>query len=178
MNQQWQFDQEETPRLFRSAWVHENCKKLPKYHEKFVGVFLFTKSQQMMSSKKWQGKPIPYSVLHCLLGYIYTFSKHHMFSQVSALKNIICPFSRLLLPKKLPVCSQPNILLCVYFSKTSSHKTTSRKTSHDITESQKKIHFILLWRRNSRQPNRGNHDRSCPSPPIPFSLVKSLRLHS
>jgi hypothetical protein len=39
----------------------------------------------MMTSNGWQGEPIPYSIVHCLLGYIYTLSKHHTFSQASAL---------------------------------------------------------------------------------------------
>jgi hypothetical protein len=43
------------------------------------------------TSKEWQGEPMLHSVLHCLLGYIYTFSKHHMFSQVSALVKHYMP---------------------------------------------------------------------------------------
>jgi hypothetical protein len=38
-----------------------------------------------MISKAWQGKLLPPSIVHCPLGYIYTLSKHHVFSQVSAL---------------------------------------------------------------------------------------------
>jgi hypothetical protein len=50
-------------------------------------------------SKDWQDKPMPHSVVHCLLGYIYTLSKHHVSSQVSAPWNITRPFSRQL-PEK------------------------------------------------------------------------------
>jgi hypothetical protein len=49
--------------------------------------------------------------------------------------NIKCPLKHLL---------QQNIISCVYFSKTSSHKTTSRKISHDTMEFPKKpgnFHF-------------------------------------
>jgi hypothetical protein len=58
------------------------------------------------TSKEWQGEPMPHSITHYLLGYIYTPSKHHMLSHVSALvkhhipffpgsfqKNTICLFS-------------------------------------------------------------------------------------
>ena len=54
------------------------------------------------TSKEWQGEPIPHSIIHCLLGYIYTLSKHHVFSQASTLakhhiafflqKNTMCLF--------------------------------------------------------------------------------------
>jgi hypothetical protein len=36
------------------------------------------------TSKEWQGEPIPQTIANCLFGYIYTLSKHHLFSQASA----------------------------------------------------------------------------------------------
>ena len=82
----------------------------------------------MMTNKEWQREPIPHSIIHCLLGYIYTLSKHHMFSQVSTLPKYHMPLYR-----QLPENHHESIL-----SKTSSHKTVSIKTSHDTTESPKK----------------------------------------
>ena len=70
------------------------------------------KSQQMMTSKEWQGEPIPQSIVHSLLGYIYTLSKYHLFSQASALeKHHMPPFQAaikntmsLFLAKHPPTC--------------------------------------------------------------------------
>jgi hypothetical protein len=45
------------------------------------------KSWQMMTSKEWQGVPIPPSIIHYLLGYIYTLFMHHLFTQASALEK-------------------------------------------------------------------------------------------
>ena len=56
------------------------------------------------------------SVSHYVLDYTYTLSKHRMSFQVSA---------------------SANILSSVCFSKMSSHKTASRKTSHGTTETPK-----------------------------------------
>lgn len=84
-NQRWHFDPEGTLMLCQSTWVRESIKKPPEHHQKFVGVFLSMKSQQTISSKEWQGEPIPHSVrvfgVHRLLGSIYTLSKHHVFSR-------------------------------------------------------------------------------------------------
>ena len=51
------------------------------------------------TSEQWQGEPMPNIIVHCLLGYTYTLSKHHVFSQASALANITCLFPRWL-PEK------------------------------------------------------------------------------
>jgi hypothetical protein len=62
------------------------------------------------------------------LGYIYTLSKYHMFSQVSELTQLHILF----FPGSFPEKHHVSVL-----SKTSSHKIVSRKTSHDTTESPK-----------------------------------------
>lgn len=84
-----------------------------------------------IDQRRRQGKQ-RHGIDHCLLGYTYTLSKHHAFSQVST----TCPFSRQL-PEK-HVCSQHNTLPRVCFSQTSSQKTVSRKLSCNTTESPKK----------------------------------------
>lgn len=98
-------------------WPDEISKKLMEQNQKFFGAFLSMKSWKTVVSKEWQGKPIPHSVLHCLLGYIYALFKHHMFSQVSAVaKHHMPPFQ--VASRKTPcLCSQPNILPCVRFSR-------------------------------------------------------------
>ena len=89
----------------------------PEHHNKFFGKFLSTKSQQTMIST--EGKANQYhsvisedqlreamlqSIIHCLLGYIYTLSKYHVFPYVatktscalipsSFYTNTICLFS-------------------------------------------------------------------------------------
>jgi hypothetical protein len=42
------------------------------------------KKQKKVPAKDLQTIPIPHSIIHCLLGYIYTLSRHHMFSQTSS----------------------------------------------------------------------------------------------
>ena len=65
-----------------------------------------------MTSEEWQGIPIPQSIIHCLLGYTYTLSRHHVFSQASALaEHHTAPFqaastTRLLSAKHPPTCLQ------------------------------------------------------------------------
>jgi hypothetical protein len=41
-----------------------------------------------------QGKPMPHSMAHCLLGYIYALSKHEVFSSVHSSKNSHALFSK------------------------------------------------------------------------------------
>lgn len=44
----------------------------------------FTQHRQpspTVTSKEWQGIPVPSSTIHCWLDYTYILSKHHMFSQ-------------------------------------------------------------------------------------------------
>jgi hypothetical protein len=69
-------------------------KKPLQHHQKFFDAVLSVKSQQTMTSKEWQGEPMPHH--HPLsVGLFYTLSKHHMFSQAYALAKITCPLSRL-----------------------------------------------------------------------------------
>lgn len=126
-------------RFCQLAWGHEISKKLMEQNQKFFGAFLSMKSWKTVVSKEWQGKPIPHSVLHCLLGYIYALFKHHMFSQVSAVaKHHMPPFQ--VASRKTPcLCSQPNILPCVRFS-----KNMIAPPSYDTADSPKKLeHFTL-----------------------------------
>ena len=58
--------------LCQLAQVWGRGKKPPEHHQKPFGVSLYeVTSRQMMASKEWQGLTIPYSTIHCLLGYIY-----------------------------------------------------------------------------------------------------------
>jgi hypothetical protein len=112
--------------------------KWPEYHQKFFGEFLSIKSLQAIS-KESKGNQCK-SIVHCVLGYNQTLSKHHVPSQASAPAKHHMPFIRQL-PEKHLVC-------VVVLSETSSHvsalikhplhKTVSRKTSHDTTEPPKK----------------------------------------
>ena len=68
--------------------------------------------------------------VHCLWGYLYILSKHHMFSQVFAPAKY-----HMLFRKTTRVYSSKTFS---HMSASSSHKTASRKTSHDTTEFKKK----------------------------------------
>jgi hypothetical protein len=93
--------------------------------------FFSMKSQQIMTSKEWQGEPIPESVvskewqgkpiipynsIHSLRDYIDTLSKHHMFFQTLALPKHHMPFFQAVSKKTPCVCSQQNIFPGLYFS--------------------------------------------------------------
>jgi hypothetical protein len=72
---------------------------------------------QMMNSKEWQGEPMSHIIIYCLLCYSYTLSKQHIFSQVSALaKHHIPPLQAA--SRKIPwsVLSK-KFLPCVCFNK-------------------------------------------------------------
>ena len=45
--------------------ISRSSKKPPAYHQKFFGVFLSVKSQQIVTNKQWQGILIPSSIIHC-----------------------------------------------------------------------------------------------------------------
>jgi hypothetical protein len=80
-----------------------------------------------MTSKEWQSEVILHSVIHCLLGYIYTLSEHHMFSQESALAKHRMPLSRQFPVKHhMPVLSKTAPCMSAS-AKTSSQKTILRK---------------------------------------------------
>jgi hypothetical protein len=127
-------------------------QQLLEYNEKFFSAFLSRKSQQMViliegrvnqchsvisedqsqqspmkTSKEWQGEPMLHSTTHCLLGYINTLSKHHIFYQQSTLAKHQIPLSRPHAEKyHVSVLSKAfSHIICL--SKTSSHKTVSRK---------------------------------------------------
>jgi len=94
--QQGQFDPEEAT-ICKSAWVWGSSKKQP---EVLWCVSLYRVTANYDQQKR-QGEPTPHSLVHvhCLLGYIYTLSKHHVFSPASILQNITCLFSRQLSEK-------------------------------------------------------------------------------
>lgn len=70
-----------------------------------------------MTTKELKGEPIPYRIFHCLLGYISTISKHHVFSQMSTLAKHGMLFFQAASRKIPHVCSQQNILLHIWLSK-------------------------------------------------------------
>ena len=100
------------------SWVWGSSKKLTEHQQKFLGVFLSTKSWQSMTCKEWQGESIPPSVVHCLWSYFYTLFKHQVFCQASAL-------------------AKPHVPASVNTS-SPLKKRFFRKTSHDTTEPPKK----------------------------------------
>jgi hypothetical protein len=89
----------------------------------------------MMTSKMWQGKPIP----HPVGLYLYPFQTSHVLSHICSGKA-----SHALLPGSF----QKNIINCLISTKqpvmyllqkkTSPRMTVSRKASHDTNESPKK----------------------------------------
>ena len=127
-------------RLCQLSQVHGSNKKPPEYQEKFFGASLSTRPWEMMVIKEGKVNQY-YSIVHNLLAYTYTLSKHvlssfsssktsHALFPGSFQKNTMCLFSA----KHLPMSAS---------AKTSSHKTVSRKniTWHD--ESSKKPAFPL-----------------------------------
>jgi hypothetical protein len=119
-----------------------NCKALPiglrwqKWQEaagtppEVFGTLVSMKSHQKINTKEWQGVPISLTIMiHCPLGYIYTLSKHPVFSQASALAKHPMPFARLT-PEKHHMSD---------LSKTSSHVSASTKASSHKTVSRKNI---------------------------------------
>jgi hypothetical protein len=63
-----------------------------------------------MASKEWQGVSIPSSIVDCPLGYIYILSKHHVFSQASALAKHHMAFYQTASRTTPHVCFSKNIL--------------------------------------------------------------------
>jgi hypothetical protein len=72
------------------------------------------------------------------VGYIYILSKHHVFSEVSALAKHLAPFLRQFPEKCHMSALGKTFFLMSALVKPSSQKTVSRKTSHDTTETPKK----------------------------------------
>lgn len=144
-NQQQQFDPKETARLCQSAWVHGSGKKWPEYRSFLVHFFLWSQKRRqgktLPKCYQWRGAsakatgdqkrvtrwPVPHSLIHCRLGYIYTFSKHCMFSQAFTLAKQHVPLSRQLLEKH-----HVSVLI-----KTSSHVSASVKPSLYMSVSSK-----------------------------------------
>ena len=88
-----------------------------------------SKANPMKTSKVGQCQ---YTV-HCLLGYTYILSKHHVSSRVSdAPAKHHMPFHQTASRKTPHICFQQNIFPRVCFSKTSSHETVFRK--HHMTQ--------------------------------------------
>ena len=83
---------------------------------------------------EWQGKPIPHSIIRCLLGYIYTLSKHHVISQVSGLPKT---------PHALfPACFRKNTT--GLFSTKYPPKFLLQQKNRYITQFQEKYHMRQL----------------------------------
>jgi hypothetical protein len=105
----------------------------------------------MKTSKEWQGEPMPHSIAHCLLRYIYTLFKHHMASQWSTLVKHDMLF--------FPVSFQRNTT-CL-FSKYPLIRQFTEKPSQDTTGSPKKSefstsdHLIKDWPQKYRMASMG-----------------------
>ena len=67
----------------------------------------------MKTSKEWQGEPMPHSVVHCLLGYIYILSKYHVSSQAPAPAKHPMPLFQAASIKTPCVCSQQCLPMCL-----------------------------------------------------------------
>jgi hypothetical protein len=97
------------------------------------------------TKKEWQGKPIPSSIVHCILGYKSIFSKHHVLSQASALAKHHMPLCRVAFRKiHMSVLSKTPFHESAS-AETSSHKKVSRKLSKDTTESSNNPEISTSW---------------------------------
>ena len=107
-NQQWQLDifvntiqdsaiavqSRRNCRVCQLAQVHESYQEATRTPPEVLCCISFYKVTTNDDQQEVQREPIPHSVVHCLLGYIYILSKHHMFSQASVLaKHYKPPFS-------------------------------------------------------------------------------------
>lgn len=77
------------------------------------------------------------NIIHCLLGYSYTFSMLHVSSRVSVPANITCPFIRQLL-EKYHMFSAKHALKCLLQQNTFPQGSFQEKKSHDTTRSPRK----------------------------------------
>ena len=89
-----------------------------------------------------QGESIPHSIIHYLLGYIYTFYKHHMFYQASALAKYHIPFfqaaSRKTPTKHSSTClfQQKHPFIRQFLEKKKSHDTNKSPEKPEISTSE------------------------------------------
>ena len=96
------------------------------------------------------GRYTPHSIVHYILSFINTLSKHHAFSQASTLAKHHMPLFQALPEKHHMFVLNKTFSHVSASAKTSSHKTVSRKISHGPTESPKKaeistsIHLVYL----------------------------------
>jgi hypothetical protein len=107
-NQQWQLDifvntiqdsaiavqSRRNCRVCQLAQVHESYQEATRTPPEVLCCISFYKVTTNDDQQEVQREPIPHSVVHCLLGYIYTLSKHHVFSQESAPAKHHMPFSQ------------------------------------------------------------------------------------
>jgi len=144
-NQQWQVNPEETKRLCQSARVHtEAARSHSSTTKRSLAYFPLPSYYKHSSAKKARRTKTTASSTVCWDS-LTPFPNTMCPLKPLLLQNITYPFSRQFQKKKNKnknkkprVCSQQNILPRVCFSKTSSHKTGSRKISYDATESPKK----------------------------------------
>jgi hypothetical protein len=129
---------------------------------------------------------MPHSVIYSLLGCIYTLFKHHVFFQASALaEHQMPPFQEASREPSyvysqqnnfLYVLFNKNILSHVCFSKTSYHKTVSRKIAHDTTVSPKEpeISTSVMLKHDKNIPKKTPEMDKKTSVRNVFLLLKSL----
>lgn len=153
-NQPRQLDPEETLRFCHSSKV-----KTPPKVLRCFSLYKVLKSWQMMiieegkvnqcnrfitedqyqqsptRNSRAKDKPVPHSVIYCLLGYIYKLSKHHMFPQVSTLAKYHIPFFRRTQINTICLFSAKYPRLCLLLV---MQFPVKHLTSHNITESSKK----------------------------------------
>ena len=84
------------------------------------------------------GRYTPHSIVHYILSFINTLSKHHAFSQASTLAKHHMPLFQALPEKHHMFVLNKTFSHVSASAKTSSHKTVSRKISQDTTETPKK----------------------------------------
>lgn len=159
MSQQWHLHSKGTVRLLHgAAQVPGSIKKQPEHHQKFLGVFLPYEVTTSEDQQRKQGKPIQeyFSEDQCQRNPMKTSKElqgkpmqgHHppgvCWVILRLFPNITCPLKPLLQQTShslSPGSFQKNTCLFsakyshVCFCKTSSHKTASRKISHDTFES-------------------------------------------
>lgn len=103
-----------------SEWVCGSRKKQPEYRQKFSGSFLSVKlwqakiNEDQQSIAKWTN---PRASSHCLSGYTYILSKHHVSSEASGAAKHHMPFHKTVHKNTTCLCHQ-NVLSHASFSKT------------------------------------------------------------
>ena len=141
MNQQWQFNPQETMRFSvnRYKWQEPTAWEVPWYiwSLKKARWTNATALSVKTSVSKVQRKPMAQCPSLSVVLYLYLFRTSHVLSSICARKVSHTPFPGSFQKNMTCLFSTKHPPRCLQHSKTSPPKTFSMKTSHDTTESPK-----------------------------------------